>query len=260
VDKENMNQDQDEQQLDNQGENQNITPSGDEQDQDSNQDTGDQGNDDQDTNGEQGQAQTRQERRRDRYEAFQRARVGFQETDEQRQQSLKQDPYKPLTYGKGAEYDVTDLEKDRQQFGDSRYAEGVKLQRFYDQQERYHDRIETDSDWVANKYSFLDEDSDDFDPELNKAITELFFEAAAYNPKTHVFNNTNIRYKPFVQRYVQSMQKFASGRSDDSIKPRPRTGVQPSGPGRKPPQLSWKNPGEMTDDELKAHINASLGI
>jgi hypothetical protein len=261
-----MQPNEDEQQLDNQDDKNNQgVPSGDQQDQDqgSGQDQGNQGDDDQgDQDGDQGEHQSRQERRRERFEAFNAAREGFQGTSAQREQVLRRDPYNPLKYDKGTEYDVDDLEKDRNQYGDSRYAQGVEQQRFYDAQERYYDRLETDGDFVANRYPFLDEESDDFDPDLNGTINELFFEAAGYDKKTHVFMNPGVRYKPFVQRYVKAMEKYAATRNAESGRnletQRGRTGVRPSGAGRKPVQLTYGDPSKMTDEELDAHIAASL--
>jgi hypothetical protein len=263
-----MDKDQDELQLDNQDDKDTQgAPSGN-QDDDQDQDDldNDQADNDQDDNDDdQDRKPTRAERRRERFEKFQEARNGFRATDDQRLAQLRRDPYNPLKYDKEAEYDVDDLESDRKSYGDSRYAQGIELQRFYDQQERYYDKVETDSDWVANRYSFLDEESDDFDPELNSDINEAFFEAAGYNDKSKTFGNTGVRYKTFVQRYVRAMEKFAANRGSESSsnleRQRGRTGVRPTSKGgRKPVQLTWKNPGEMTDEELKAHVKAGFGL
>lgn len=252
----------DEQQLDNQDDVNTGAASGD-QNKDQDLDTGNQGDDDQGADDDQGERQTRQERRRERFEAFQEARNGFSETTAQRDQVLRRDPYNPIKYDKGTEYDVDNLEQDRAKYGDSRYAQGVEQQRFYDQQERYYDRIEIDSEFVANKYPFLDEESDEFDADLNGTINELFFESAGYDKKTHVFNNPTVRYKAFVQRYVKAMEKFAATRNADSVNnletQRGRTGVRPTAGGRKPVSLTYGDPASMTDEELQAHIAAGLG-
>ncbi len=259
--------DDEQQPLDQQGDNQNITPPGDDNEDQgqpaNNDDQGDQGQGDQGADDDQGQHQSRQERRRERFEAFQEARKGYQQTEAQRDQLLKRDPYNPMKLQKGTEYDVDDLEKDRNQYGDSRYAQGIEQQRFYDQQERYYDRLEIDGEFVANRYPFLDEEGEDFDPDLNATINELFFEAAGYDQKTHVFRNPSVRYKPFVQRYVKAMEKYAANRNADSSRnlesQRGRAGVRPSASGgRKPVNLTFGDPGQMTDEELDAHIAAGM--
>lgn len=255
-------EDENEQQLDNQDDSNTGAASGGQND-DQDVDTGTQGTEDQGTDDDQGEHQTRQERRRERFEAFNEARNTFDQTASQRNQVLRRDPYAPLKYDKGTEYDVDQLEKDRSQYGDSRYSEGVNQQRFYDQQARFYDRNEIDSEFVANKYPFLDEDSDEFDPDLNTTINELFFEASGFDKKTGIVANTNLRYKPFVQRYVKAMEKYAATRNADSANnldsQRSRTGIRPSGnSGRKPVPLTWGDPRKMSDTELEAHIKAGL--
>lgn len=253
-----MNEDKDEPVLDNQDDI-NVAPSGNE-DQNLN-DDGNQGDDDQGADDDQG-IQSRQERRRERFESFQAARQGFDEAGNQRDRENRRDPYNPMPIQKDTEYDVEQLEKDRNQYGDSRYAEGVAQQRFYDTQERYYDRLEIDSESIANKYSFLDEESDDFDPELNANINKLFFKAAGYDAKGHVFRNTDVRYRDFVKDYVKALEKFAATRNADSAvnleSQRSRTGVRPTSGGRKPVVVRDVHPSEMTDEELQAAIKQQL--
>lgn len=264
-----MNEDENNQNLDNQDENQNVVPSDDNNQDldnlDDNQDPGNQGDDNRGTDGDQGNdRQTRQERRRERLETFQAARKGYQETEAQRQQALKRDPYNPMKYDRDAEYDVNDLEKDRNQYGDSRYAQGIEHQRFYDQQERFYDKLENDSDYISSKYSFLDQESDDFDADLTQTINELYLDAAGYDRKTHAISNTNIRYKNFVTEYVKAMERYASRRNADSTKnmerQRGQAGVRPTGgTGRKSTTPRYDlDPSQMSDDELDAVINASI--
>lgn len=255
----------DEQQLD-QGDNQIVvTPDDDQQDLNQDIDLGDgnQGNDGQGANADQGQHQTRQERRRERFEAFQEARNGFQQTEGQRQAVLHRTPYNPIKYDKGAEYDAEQLEKDRNQYGESQYAQGIEQQRQHDQQVRAWDRLEIDHESVANRYPFLDEESDSFDPDVAQNINSLFLESAGYDNATHTLRNPDVRYRSFVQRYVKAMEKYAATRNADSTRnledQRGRGGVRPGGGGRKPVGLTFGDPGKMTDEELDAHIAAGLG-
>lgn len=249
------------QEIDNQDENNDAASGEQNQDNSSNQGSNNQG----DNNDDQGEHQSRSERRHERFEAFQAARKGFDETTTQeRDKIVKRDSYDPLKYGPGTEYDVEQLEGDRKNYGESKFAQGVEQQRFYDQQERYYDRIEIDSDYVANRYPFLDEESDEFDPELNGAINEAFFEAAGYDEKSKTFRNTEVRYKPFVQRYVKAFEKFAASRNAESANnlasQRGRTGVRPSGGGRKGNAVyDGMNPADMTDEQLDAMIARGLG-
>lgn len=260
----------DEHNLDDQQDDNNGVPS-DTNDDDQNIDDGqnddlndDQGNDDdRGADDDQDERPTRQERRRERMETFNAARENFQQSLEQHQQGVRRDPYNPMQYGQGQEYDVNQLEKDRNQFGESRYAEGFQQARFYDQQERFYDRLESDGEVVANRYSFLDEESDDFDPELAGTINAAFLQAAGFDKQKNTFSNTNIRYKTFAASYIKAMERYASQRNADSgrnlDRQRSMTGIRPTGTGRRPVRDRFgDDPSQLSDEELEAVINSSI--
>lgn len=184
--------------------------------------------------------QTRKERRADRAKRFAELRRDSSQREQQRQQLFNRPGYNPMDYNKSdEELTVEQLEKDRAQYGDSKFSEGARIERFYADQERYNDKVEADNDYILSRpeYSFLDEDNaDGFDAELADDINNAHLMLAQYDEDKKVWGNTGVRYKDTVAMMVKFGEKYHQMKSTNSAanlkKQASSAGVRPTGGAR----------------------------
>lgn len=191
--------------------------------------------------------------------------------DYYRQQLAQDQPYQPLEY-QGGEFDPKELEQDRSQFGNVRYQQGMQQGLSQYQQEIFIDRLELDSDRVAQKYSVLDDNSEDFDPDLTDNLNRMYLDAVGYDQRTGLIRNPSVRYKDYVETSMAIAERFASSKNADTAKniakQSARGGVRPSAEARK--TLGELQPGDissMTTEEYERHkseidrqVKQKLGI
>ena len=179
-----------------------------------------------------------------------------------------------MDYSKvGDEVDLAQLDQDRQQYGDSRLHEGMQMERFYAEQERYNDKVEADHDYVISRpeYSYLDEEnSDGFDAELADDVNNLHLMIAQYNDNNKVWGNTNVRYKDTVTMLTRFGEKYHQMKSTNSAsnisKQRGSAGVRPSsGSSRSsrsftPEQIAQMSPAQYAryEKDIERQINSLI--
>lgn len=232
-------------------------------------DQGDAGDDqDQDTQGD--QRQTRQDRRI--YKMTDNLRRTAQERDYYRNQLFQNQPeYKPLDYTSDQQFDRQQLEQDRSQFGTTQYVQGQREGVSLAKQELFVDRLELDTERVTTKYPTLDQDSNDFDPELTSDINELYLATVGYDQKSGQVRNPDIRYKDFAEKYMRNLNRMTSSRNADTARNvarqagrqgmRPggrvtRSNVDPTNPSTWRDNKSYTQNKKAIDDAIMRQIKA----
>ena len=181
--------------------------------------------------------------------------------------------YKPADLSE-MEYDPETLkllEEDRQRIAADAYQQGAG-ERNRQIQERFMDRFEVDADRVVAKYPQMDEDSQNFDPDLAADLNEKFLAYTGYDERTGVFHNPIMRYKDFVDAEMATLERYSSTRNAETAKnvakQVSRTGVRPGGGSRKPTvDLSPNGIRNMTPEQyeknrpaIEAEIRRSMGL
>jgi hypothetical protein len=184
------------------------------------------------------------------------------------------EPYQPANL-EDMEYDPETLEalkKDREAYGRSEAQRAAREATSAYRQEMFLDRMEIDADRVAGKYAQLNEDSDDFDPDLTATINEMYLATTGYDERTGLFHNPVIRYKDYADAFMATIERATSGRSAESAKnvakQAARQGVRPSGQARRSlGEVTAADVRKMSDKEfernktaIEAQIKRDLGI
>lgn len=153
--------------------------------------------------------------------------------------------YDPINYEEGKEYDPSELEQDRQQVADNRFAEGVQTgvaQGTTDlKQQMWEDRFDADVERVTSHYKELDADPDnaDYNPELERYLVEQYikFTGMQTDAKGRLnIQRGNVRFKDFVEAEMANLDKIMQARGAQSTRnvstQSARTGMRPNGASR----------------------------
>lgn len=158
---------------------------------------------------------------------------------------------------------ITRLNADRENYAEERYKEGLRQAEALKQQQdafEFKQMLTGDEPRVLAKYSFMDSNSEDYQPKVAEAIVSKYFDIARFNPETKVAANP-ISYLEFVEAEVEFAQEIAARTIEESreniTKQAAQTGLRPSGssPG-KSLDLS-KSPEDMSNEELDAFLESS---
>lgn len=126
---------------------------------------------------------------------------------------------------------------------------------------QFHTRLEIDAPRVETKYPTLNKESEEFNPAFANAVNTWYLNMVGYDPQTNSVRNPNIRYADFVEGFMELVDEGASVRSETTrknvTKQAAQTSLRPDGSASKGMNLN-KAPQDMSEDELKAVINASL--
>jgi hypothetical protein len=223
------------------------------------------------------QRQSRKEKREERKQDF-LARIRRDNAPSQDDQLDTSQPHKPMDYDSAERLDVEDLKKDREAYANDKFVEGVKLERFVQNQERFWDGVTSDTRVLESdpKFSFLKEGSDTFDEDLTADINEMYLSLVGYKETPLVnaqgqrlfdgktgqpavrrtVDRTDLSYEKFVRNYVERLDSYASERRDSTVKNLAEQsrngGVRPTGSARK--SLGSLKPGDiskMSDEEFE---------
>lgn len=149
------------------------------------------------------------------------------------------------------------LESDRQNYGESRYREGIKQAESI----QFHTRLEIDAPKVHSKYPQFDPESSEFNPVAANAVNEWYLSQVGFNPSNNTVANSNIRYAEFVDSLMELADEMAGQKvattQKNIAKQASSTGLRPDGSTAKRLNLN-KAPESMTDEELEAVINSAL--
>lgn len=160
--------------------------------------------------------------------------------------------YDPIKYEDGQEYDPSQLEQDRRQVGDNRFAEGIQTginQGTIDlKQQMWEDRFDADVERVTSRYKELDADEDpatgqprnaDYNPELEKYLVEQYinFTGMQTDAKGRLnIQRSNVRFKDFVEAEMANLDKIMQARGAQSTRnvtsQAARGGMRPNGTSR----------------------------
>jgi hypothetical protein len=146
------------------------------------------------------------------------------------------------------------------EYADSAYKRGLSEAQAYNNANTFATRLELDTPKVANKYKFLDQDSEEFDPGRADFVNRLYLTTVGYDQKTGTVNNQGLRYHEFVEGMMEMVEITAAGKTAESAKnvaqQAASAGVRPSGTA--PAAYSGGDPKKMTDAQLDAIIAANL--
>lgn len=160
------------------------------------------------------------------------------------------------------DYDMDQVNDLAQQYGEQRYAEGIKQA---SDNTMFMTRLEIDAPKVESKYEQLNPNSDKFDPGIADYTTQLFYKTVGMKAKadgTFTVENTNIRYSEFIDGMMDAVDALASSRQADSkvnlAKQAAQTGVRPNAVTKNVYQ--GDDPKKMTIEQLRTKVNQGLGI
>jgi len=107
---------------------------------------------------------------------------------------------------------------------------------------------------VSQKYEFMNQDSDGFDPGAAALLNEKYLKIVGYNPNTGTVQNNNIGYEEFIDAEVELAQLLNRSASADSTrnlaKQAAQTGVRPNSVAKK--NYEGNDPSKMTLEQLQS--------
>lgn len=150
------------------------------------------------------------------------------------------------------------LTKASQEYGQAQYESGLQQANSV----RFHTRLEIDAPRVEGKYAQLNQESQDFSPELATAVNKFYLGMVGYDPNTDTVQNPNLRYSDFVDAIAELGEAMFSTKTTQTTQNIARqaanAGLRPDGSSAKTPLNLNKAPEDMSPEELKAAINASM--
>jgi hypothetical protein len=132
----------------------------------------------------------------------------------------------------------------------NRITSVLQMQEMQHQRERAQDRIERESSEVVSKYDKLNPESDNFDPELSKWVSDTVFEMGK--------NNMNISVKKIVQGLMKPYQSQASkevkAQTENIAKQVSESAIRPS--NAKPAEKKFE---DLTLEEMEQKLGYAQG-
>lgn len=232
---------------------------------------------------------TRKEKRKERQERF---------LDKiQREAASKKtpvppvEPHTPLDYNKPETFSKEDgfikpevLAEDREKFGEAKLREGQQAAAFAAEQEKFWDMTIAEKELLSKdpEFSFLDPESDDYDPEREGRLSEVFLGLSGYeeipvtneqgqalaDPQTgqplvrRLVKNTNNSFKNFAREWIADQKRYAEEAVDRTAKnisaQKARSGIRPGGESRKTKTFSLQDIASMTPEELEENNDAIM--
>lgn len=151
-------------------------------------------------------------------------------------------PYQPLPLQDGGEYDPKQLEDDRNQFANSKMAEGYQrgLSQGTTRQvlENFETKLDIDKDKVAAKWKALDNDPDNalYDDQLEQSLVQQYVAFTGMEKDAQgrlSIQRPNVRFKDFVDAQMLNMERYASSKhtqsSENVHRQAANTGLRPNG-------------------------------
>lgn len=156
-----------------------------------------------------------------------------------------------------AEPEVYDqLEQKTQQYGQEQYNAGLEQAKAI----QFRTLLEIDTPRIEGKYEQFNRESPNFAPGVVNAVNEMYLALVGFDPATGMVANPDFRYADFVDGFMELNQALVGHRTAQTAKnvaqQAANTGLRPDGSAPKSMDLS-KDPSQMTEEELKAAINAT---
>lgn len=128
----------------------------------------------------------------------------------------------------------------------------------------FRTRLEIDAPRVEAKYTFLDKNSDDFNPRAASAMNMKYLRHVGFDPKTKTVTDPDTRYSDFVEAEMEFSREVIAREVVDTqkevAKQAAQTGLRPGGGTPKPKLNLNKLPHQMSDEELDAAIAQGLSL
>lgn len=147
------------------------------------------------------------------------------------------------------------LDQASQEFGNTKYQEGVQTAQFYS----WRTDLKIDTPQVYRDHPELDPKNEEgFNPALADTLNQMYLSTVGYNGKS--VKNPDISYRDYIDSMYELVDEAASHKVERTqaniVKQAARTGLRPDGSSAKRLDLS-KAPQAMTDEELDAVIASS---
>lgn len=153
-------------------------------------------------------------------------------------------------------YQLEEANKIAQDYGAEQFSKGLAEAQALE----FKVNLRIDAPKVAQKYEFMNSDSDDYDAGRTGFINELYLRTVGYDPNNGHVRDASIGYEEFVDGIVEAVDKSAAAKAADSATNIAKTvsqlGTRPNGESRKAYQ--GDDPSQMSDEQLEAVINQSL--
>lgn len=177
------------------------------------------------------------------------------------------DPYKPLELTEDGDYELKQLEEDRLRLAQSTRQQGEfeGYTRAQDtlRAELFADKLEADKERVEIKYPELDQESDNFDPDLASSVNRLYLKTVGYKVDKAgqvKITNPTVRYTDFVDGFIAIAERIAETRNAETAtnvaKQAAKQGIRPTGGGRKTLALTPENIANMSDADFAKNKDA----
>lgn len=158
------------------------------------------------------------------------------------------------------EYDIDQINEMAQRHGQLLYEQGLSTAQAMNIATTFATRLEIDAPKVGSKYTFLDIESDDFNPGPTDFINRMYLNTVGYDPQTRVVRNQDLRYNEFVEGFMGVVELVAGGKVAEGArsvaKQAAQTGTRPGGVAK---AYQGDDPSQMTDEQLDAMIASQLG-
>lgn len=157
--------------------------------------------------------------------------------------------YKPLQYQDG-EYDIDQLERDRRNYAQQQFNEGVRQGTDLYQTERFADRLETDIERVLSSRTDIDDITEQM---LVQSYLDKIGAQEDANGRITI-QNPNLRFRDFADKKLEEIDTLVQSKISQSTKniasQAAKTGVRPNG-------ASQSSITTLSDDALVEKLRAS---
>lgn len=176
--------------------------------------------------------------------------------------------YKPLDYSNAGEVEAEDLVRDREAYARNQASQAAEVERHISEQEKFFQGVEYEARMLSldPKFTFMDENSDSYDPDRTAELNELYLELVGFNPQTGTVRRTDLSWERFAKAEVARMERWQAINETENVQKlaaqRSTTGIRPSGSPSK--SLGTLKPGDiskMSDAEYeknKAEIDRQI--
>lgn len=153
-------------------------------------------------------------------------------------------------------YQLDEANKIAQDYGADQFSKGLSEAKALE----FKLNLRIDAPKVAQRYSVMDANSDEYDPGRTAFINELYLRTVGYDPNNGHVRDASIGYEEFVDGIMDAVDKQAAVQSADSAtnlaKQASQLGTRPTGDTKKP--YSGDDPKQMTDEQLEAKISQAM--
>lgn len=189
--------------------------------------------------------------------------------------------YDPIDYTKppeDGEFDPTELVKDREAYGKAKAAEAAEAERFRSAQEKFWESVSSEHKLLVkeDQFKYLDQESDDFDPDRAADLNERYLATVGYTeiprkdangaPITdatgqpvidRLVRDPSISFEKYARLEQQRLDAYAEAKLAEAKKnlttQSAQSGVRPSGTRKGPQITSASDIAKMSPEDFEKH-------